>query len=450
MHTLANLIIERLGVNALYVFLGVIALSVTSSIIGCFAFLRKQALMGDALSHAVLPGICIAFLLSHQKNPWILFAGAGATAALGAWTVYAITTYTRCKPDSALAITLSVYFGLGIVLLTYIQQTGNAAQSGLDRVLFGQAASLLKEDVITIVIVSLVILVGVALVYKPLKILCFDPLFAHSIGINVQKYDMLLYVGLVLAVAVGLQTVGVVLMAALLVTPAAAARYWTNHLVTMLLVAAFFGAVSGAMGTYISASFSRMPTGPWIVLCAAGCFALSFLFAPERGWLGRLIRARNMERRSAEENVLKTLYQAGEERHAWDTAQSLSELQRLRPMALHRLQRTLRRLLRHGWITEPSQEAYTLTESGFLRAAAITRRHRLWETYLAQKMNIPADHVHRDAEEMEHLLAPEMEHLLADALGHPTHDPHGKPIPPISETQPPRQKEHLSRNPGGH
>lgn len=416
-------------INAAYVLLGCVLLGVTSGVLGCFAFLRKRSLMGDALAHAALPGVCAAFLLTGTKDPLVILLGATVSCWLGALAVDLIVNHTRCTEESALGMVLSVFFGIGILLLTHIQGTGQAGQSGLDKFLFGQAASLVGRDVAVLGGVSALLLAAVALLFKEFKVLSFDPDFATALGLRSKLLGVLLATLIVLAVAVGLQAVGVVLMAALLVTPAAAARYWTERLGVMLTLAGVFGGLSGALGAYISALSPRMPTGPWMVVAVTILFAVSILFAPERGLLARVLRRRRFRRQTADENILRTLYVLGEKDRDWHAARSVGELLRYRAMSGSLLSRTLVRLSSAGLVREVSEGRFALTDAGYERAARLTRLHRLWEVYLTRKLELAPDHVHDDAEEIEHILTPELEAQLAAVLDAPEEDPHASRIP---------------------
>lgn len=415
--------------NVVYVLAGCIILGISAGLLGCFAFLRKRSLLGDALSHAALPGVCMAFMLTGTKEPLVVLSGAVVSCWMGALAIEWIVKYTRCKEDSALGMVLSVFFGLGILLLTHIQKSGNAAQSGLDKFLFGQAASLVEKDVYLLGGLGLVLCAVVLVGYKELKIVSFDPDFARGIGLPVRAVEIALATMIVLAVCIGLQAVGVVLMAAMLVTPAAAARYWTDHLARMLLLAVLFGAISGFIGAYVSYLSARMPTGPWMVVGVTSIFIVSFLFAPRRGAMARVVRHRRFRRKTATENILRTLYKFGEAARDWHEPRSLGELLQHRDMPMGFLQRTVRSLEHEGFVSEASGGRFILTEAGIQEAERVTRLHRLWELYLMKKLEIAPDHVHDDAEEIEHILTPELEQRLLDELDGEDLDPHGQQIP---------------------
>ena len=289
-------ILNRFDYTLMIVAIGAALLGAVSGALGTYAVLRRQSLLGDAISHAALPGIAIAFLLTRSKAPLVLVLGAALAGWLGTLLIMSIVRMTRIKYDSALGIVLSTFFGFGLVLHTLIQRTGNANQAGLDTFLFGQAATILERDVFTIGILGGVAILITLIFWKELKLLVFDEGFAASLGFSPRALDILLTSLLVIAIVLGLQAVGAVLMSAMLVAPAVAARQWTDRLSVMMLLAAFFGALAGVSGTVISSSASRIPTGPTIVLCATVVVGFSILFALNRGLLWDWMRQRRNRR----------------------------------------------------------------------------------------------------------------------------------------------------------
>ena len=283
---------HTLNYTLIVVGIGSALLGIISGALGTYAVLRRQSLLGDAISHAALPGIALAFLLTGSKTPLILVFGAAMAGWVGTLLILSIVKLTRIKYDSALGLVLSTFFGFGLVLHTLIQRNGNANQAGLDTFLFGQAASLLERDVLTMGILGGIALLIMSLFWKELKLLVFDEGFATSIGLPVRALDVLLTSLLTVAIVLGLQAVGAVLMSAMLVAPAVAARQWTDRLGHMVLIAALFGAIAGVSGTLLSSSASRIPTGPTIVLCATLFVGLSFALAPNRGLVWHWVRHR--------------------------------------------------------------------------------------------------------------------------------------------------------------
>jgi len=270
--------------------LGTAILGAVTGMLGSFAVLRKQSLLGDAISHAALPGIAIAFLITGAKDSNVLLLGALVSGLLGTFWIRSIIKKTHLKSDTALGLILSLFFGFGMLLLTFIQKQPNANQAGLDKYLFGQAATLVESDVWLMAIVTGVCLFVLLLFWKEFKILLFDADYTKTLGFNTKFIDILITTFIVLAIVLGLQTVGVVLMSAMLLAPAAAARQWTNSLGFMVFLAALFGAFSGVFGTAISSSQNNLSTGPVIVIVAGVFVLVSFIFSPSRGLLFKQIR----------------------------------------------------------------------------------------------------------------------------------------------------------------
>lgn len=277
--------------NTRWILLGCLLLGFSSGIIGSFTFLRRQSLMGDTLAHAALPGICIAFMLTETKTIGWFLLGALVAGIVATFGISWITRFSRIKQDTAMGIVLTVFFGIGVVMLTRIQHSASGSQSGLDKYLFGQAASMVQTDVYVMGGVCLVLLIACLVWFKEFKLVSFDPGFARGMGLPVGALEQFILLLTVIAVVAGIQAVGVVLVAALLVTPAAAARCWTDSLALMVLLAGLFGALSGAAGTLFSTLVPNLPTGPVTVLAATVLFAGSALLAPRRGLLARKLRS---------------------------------------------------------------------------------------------------------------------------------------------------------------
>ncbi len=288
--------------------LGTMVMGIVCGLLGSFAVLRKQSLLGDAISHAALPGIALAFLITGSKEPLVLFIGAAVSGIIGTIWIRGITNRTHLKSDAALGIVLSVFFGFGMLLLTMIQKQPNANQAGLDKFLFGQAATIMEKDVWLMLIIGCISVLTLLLFWKEFKILAFDPQYAKTLGFNIKFLDILLTTLIVLAIVLGLQTVGVVLMSAMILAPAAAARQWTDKLGFMVVLAAIFGAASGVVGTAISASAIKIATGPVIVLVAVTFVLISFIFSPGRGLLSRQIRYYNNRKNLRLNKTLSLMY----------------------------------------------------------------------------------------------------------------------------------------------
>lgn len=414
--------------NVRYVVLGVILLSASSAIVGTFTFLQKKALVGDAVAHAVLPGVCLSFIISGTKDPILLVIGAFLTGWISLVLIDKITENSRIKEDTAIGLILSVFFGIGILLLTYIQHSGNANQSGLDSFLFGKAASLVAEDLQVFSIVSISLIIMVIIFFKELALISFDGAFARTIGLPVGLINLLLTTMTVMAVVVGIQAVGVVLMAAMLITPAASARFWTDNLIKMLFLAAGFAIVAALIGTYISYLAPRMPTGPWVVVVLSMFAFFSFFFSPKKGILKKQYDKRKFRKKMEYENILKAITQIDEQKNFVNEPVTKEEIINKRYFDADSLSRNLRKLKNEGYLDQ-KENLWVLTTAGINRGKRVIRLHRLWEVYLTQYLNIAPDHVHEDAENIEHILTPELEERLEKLLKFPRKDPHDSTIP---------------------
>lgn len=409
---------------------GSILLGVSCGLLGSFLVVRRMALVGDTLSHAVLPGVALGFMWNMSKDPIAIFVGAVIAGLLGTLVVSAITKTTRLKEDAALGLVLATFFAIGLVLMGIIQQSPNPNKSGLDKTLFGQAAALSGADVTLMGVTTGLTILLLLCFYKEFLAASFDPIFARAIGLPVRALHHTLMLLLAAAVVVALQAVGVVLVSAMLITPAATAYLLTHRLHRMLILAAVLGLCSGALGAFLSFLESNLPTGPCMVLASSSIFTVAFLFAPRHGILPQWWRRRSRSSRVARENTLKAIYQVlerGEFRHEGVT---LTDLAHHRRSTLETVEHELRVLERHDLATfdEPRKVAQ-LTPEGSRLAAAVVRNHRLWELYLTNRANYRPDHVHDDAEEMEHLLDEETVRRLERRLDFPERDPHGKVIP---------------------
>lgn len=415
-------------INTRYVVIGSILLASSTALVGCFTMLRHRSLLGDAIAHAVLPGICLAFWLTETKNPLVLLIGSFVSGWLSLVCIDWLAKHTRLKEDTIIASMLSLFFALGIVFLTAIQQTGLASQSGLDKYLFGQAASLIGTDLWVFGTVGLVLILSILLFYKEFKLLSFDPAFARVQGLPVDKLELLMTSLTVAAVVVGIQAVGVVMMAAMLITPAAAARFFTNRLPLMMALAAGFGAISGLAGAFISYTAPGMPTGPWIVMVVSIIALASFFFAPGKGIIYQWVKRRQLQEKILLENTLKLLYHLGESKGHLQAAHTLDELLAYRAMEPEVLQKALASL-RKKFHVRADNNTWSLTSTGLEQGKRVVKLHRLWELYLSRYLNLPDDHIHDDAEAMEHIITPKLEAWLEQQLQYPDQDPHGEAIP---------------------
>ncbi|MFV3074101.1 metal ABC transporter permease [Niveispirillum fermenti] len=291
-----------IGHNTLVVLGGATALGLAAGMVGCFMVLRRRALVSDALSHATLPGLVAAFLAGlalgvEGRSLPLLLAGAAASGALSVAAIQVITRWTRLAEDAAIGAVLSVFFGVGVVLLSVVQELPAANAAGLKGFLFGQTAAMHRGEALGLAALALLAAVAVWIFFKEFRLLAFDEGFARAAGWPTGRFDLGLMALVTLVTVVGLQTVGLVLIIALLITPAATARFWTDDLGHMLAIAGLFGAASGGIGALLSARFADLPAGAVIVLVATGFFFASLLVAPSRGLLGRSLRRARLRRR---------------------------------------------------------------------------------------------------------------------------------------------------------
>jgi manganese/zinc/iron transport system permease protein len=348
------------GYNTSIVLAGVIALGIGGGVIGVFSFLRKRALISDAISHATLPGIAIAFLIGIAlggtgRNLALLMAGAATTGVLGVLCVQWIRDYTRLPEDTAIGTVLSVFFGLGIVLLSHIQSQEAAGQAGLNSFLLGSTAALTAGEAQLIGGASLLTILIALLLLKEFGAVAFDEGFAAAQGWRIARLDLAM-IGLLLAiVAIGLKTVGLVLIIALVIIPPASARFWTEKLGRLVALSGLFGGLAGWTGGSLSALLPDMPAGAVIVLAAATIFAFSLMFAPRRGVIGWAVRRLKMRLRAASVRGLLAMADG------YLPPDGLSyQVIRLR-----------------GYIDGDAR----ITESGRRAAAEMRRQDRLWQTY---------------------------------------------------------------------
>lgn len=285
---------------------------IAAGTMGCLAYWKRQSLMSDALAHAALPGVVIAFLLLGEKNLFVMIIGASISALIGASFIQWIRSSTRISADTAMGMVLSIFFGLGIMLLTVVNRTSGGNQSGLDSFIFGQAASMVRSDVTTMLILALAVILIVFIAFKEWKIYLFDPEFAKGLGLSLKWMNGLYTTILVTTIVIGIQAVGVILIAALLIIPSVSARYWTQSFQRMIIISALFGGVAGALGTFISALGRGWPTGPFIVIVASALFFLSLFFGKEKGILVKYLQLK-MQKRLVNIHTSKALRTKGVE-----------------------------------------------------------------------------------------------------------------------------------------
>lgn len=413
--------------NTRVVTLGAMLLGCAGGMVGSFTLLRKRALMGDALSHATLPGIALAFILATYwgldgKSLPILLLGATITGLLGVGTILLIRNLTRLKEDTALGAVLSVYFGAGVVLLRIVQQMKSGHAAGLESFIYGKTASMGVADTTLIAVTAACCIAVCLLLYKQFKLLCFDEAFAASKGLPVLLLDLTLMGTVVAVCIVGLQAVGLILMIALLVIPAAAARFWTEKMWKMVAISSALGATGGMVGAGVSALFAKLPSGAMIVLVCAGFFVISMVFGSARGlilrWWRRAELIHNVDRQHLLRAMFEILDATGDDPLHSQREIALAQLMNKRSWSTWRLKLATWLAARAG-LLQSSADAVQFTAEGAEEAARLTRQHRLWELYLINYAEVAPGRVDQDADAIEHVLEPQvvarLETLLKEA-----------------------------------
>jgi len=400
----------RAGFNTNMVIAGTTLLGLAAGVIGVFALLRKRSLMTDALSHATLPGIALAFLAAgwlgfEGRTLPVLLLGATVTGVIGVLCIQAILRFSRLHEDAAIGIVLSVFFGAGIVGLSYIQANAAAGSAGLNKFIYGQAATMQPPDVMLMGAIALAGIVATLLFLKEFALVCFNDAFAKVDGWPVGIIDLVM-MGLVVIVTVaGLQAVGLILVVAMLIIPAVAARFWTERLWLLVVIAGVIGGSSGYLGSVVSALLPRKPAGAVIVLSSGAIFIISLVAAPARGVIASTVRRLRLRFRIAGDHLLERAHELA------SPALDRSEVDRLsdvrgwsrpfRSLLLASLRK--RRLIERG-----VRGAVTVSQAGLDRGARVARNHALWEQYLVAYADIAPSHVDWSVDQVEHVLSDQL------------------------------------------
>jgi manganese/zinc/iron transport system permease protein len=424
--------------------LGSMLMCLSSALVGVIVFLRKRSLLGEALSHATYPGVVLSILFmavffptAHDLMASAVLVGALLTSLLGLWVIEKMEHRLRVKNDAALCFVLSVFFGTGVLIASRIQSTHALWYKSAQIFLYGQAATMTDIHVYIYAVLALILIAVLLCLYHPIQMALFDRDFSKTVGVALRSIDTALFLLLVLAIVIGIRSVGVVLMAGMLIAPAVAARQLSQRLWVVLIYAGGIGALSGFLGNYLSVEIPHwvsqeeafsLPTGPMILLSASLICFLTLLCAPQNGLISRVVRIVRFKRQCHAENVLKNFWRQGADYEA-----TPAEIQRWLPLSFFQRKHLLSLLKDQGWLEETPSRNLKLTKDGCLRASRIVRFHRLWEAYLVF-LGQGVEKVHRSAEEMEHIITPELEKELEELLGDPKHDPHAQPIPRKEET----------------
>ena len=395
-------------------------------LMGGFLLLRKRSLMGDTLSHATLPGVGLSFILAvalggDGKSLPILLVGAAITGVIGCAAVLFIREQTRIKDDAAMGIVLSVFFGAGIAILGVIQTMPEGSAAGLESFIYGKTASMVMSDFQILVFVTICVITCSLLLFKEFPLLCFDETFAAALGWPVKFLDILLLALITAVTVTGLQAVGLILIIAFLITPAAAARFWTNQLDRMLVLSALIGGASGWLGASLSAFIPRLPAGAVIVLVAALFFVVSMLIGTERGVMVRFLRQSQLKKRMGRQHLLRALYEILEGGRLTEELNirtvPFRQIRGRRTWSDTQLRDYIRRAYNDGLVEAPNKVgSILLTKTGLAEAAQVTRNHRLWEMYLIEYADVAPSRVDRDADMVEHVLGEKMVTRLENKL----------------------------------
>ncbi len=411
--------------NTRVVVLGVMILGVAAGLVGTFLLLRKRSLFGDAISHASLPGICISYLImvaatGSGKNLVGLLGGALVSGLIGMGCILLIIAFTSIKEDTAIGIVLSVFFGSGIALMGIIQKMSTGSAAGLESYIYGKTASMIAQDAIVIAAAAVVILLLILMLIKELNLATFDPAFAASEGYPVLFLDLVIVGLAVLLTVIGLQAVGLILIIALLIIPASAARFWTERLSVMLTLSCIFGAASGYLGASLSASIPNLPAGAIIVITSGVFFVISMLFGKEKGLVSHVYKTYRFDRAMAENRMLITFFRltvmgkasgffpfAAVTKNALISQSPAKKI--LSEFSLHNLQRK-------KYIEKIDGKNMCLTPSGFDEAQKCIRNHELQHIFLRAFPELAQGLHRRDEAHIEDFIGDEVLTILQNEL----------------------------------
>jgi manganese/zinc/iron transport system permease protein len=414
----------------------------SASIIGVIVFVRRRSLIGEALSHAAYPGVVIMMLImigtSFEKIKYLavlVLIGALITSILGYRCVDWLEKKGRVSSDASLCFVLASFLGIGILCASHLQMSAPVWYQRVQSLLYGQSATMTQTHVWIYTFLAFFVIAVIALLYHPIRIHLFDSAFASTIGIKGRLVDSAITFLVALAVVIGLRSVGVILMAGMLIAPALAARQWTAKLHKIFMLSGVIGLLSGLIGNILSVYLSlelsllashkiTIPTGPMILIVASFCVFFSLLFAPRSGLVARLLRSHHFRTRCMEENLLKTLWKAGSTRTF-----THRDIRLIFPNNTFMLTVMLWKMSLRNELSISEGWCYSLAPKGTSRATRLVRLHRLWEAYLHYNMGVDPSEIHKHAEEIEHILTPEIEEELVKILGDQTTCPHERPIP---------------------
>lgn len=417
--------------------IGSILMCLSSSIVGVIVVLRKRSLLGETLSHASYPGIAlgVTFLAGVISPLSDIFAVAVLVCAfisswIGMWLIDFLRTRFMVKDDAALCFVLSSFFGFGVLIASRMQTTHALLFKQIQGFLYGQTATMRDVHIVVYGLLFVIMLSCVGLLFREMQIFMFDRSFGKSMGMNIKLVETVIAILSVLAIVIGIRSVGVIMMAGMLIAPALAARQFSDRLKIIFILAGAIGALSGFFGNYFSVILPMMigatklslPTGPMILLTASFVCITSLLCAPKKGLIPRILRIKRFQRNCQQENILKFFWKC-----AIDEGLMIDQIAKSLGLSYWLLRSRIQRLVKKKWLIKQGS-LFFLTPLGEQKARDVVRLHRLWELYLVH-LGQAKDRVHASAEEMEHIITPELEKQLTEFLKNPTKDPHNQPIP---------------------
>lgn len=402
--------------SLLLVCLGLFFLAVNTALVGVIVFLQKKTLMSEALGHAALPGLVLGFLLTGgDKDFFWLLSGIFISNVLAIAFAFHLEKHTKFKPDAVVALTLSVFYGLGVFCFSLLQNSTDFEQAGLDRYLLGRPAAISTLDVYALGIFTILIMCFVFFRAKAIHIILFDRAFAQLKNFPIVTYQILFSVFLVLGIGIGIQAVGAILMSAFLILPAVVARRFSYQLNNLFIIAIFINLFAVSLGLFLSYQNEKIATGAIIIFLLSSIAFLLFFFAPNNGLLIQHLQQKWKKIKMEEENILKTVYEILKENQDVLNPIPIQKLIDLQIFSSKKTLKIIKRLEKQKQLIS-NQKIILLTEQGFTKAEKIYHLHLLWEKYLKEKMDFQSDHVHNMAEWAEHLTTPELEKMLHSDL----------------------------------
>jgi ABC-type Mn2+/Zn2+ transport system permease subunit/Mn-dependent DtxR family transcriptional regulator len=419
MESITNLIEVMSSEWALRALIASSMVGLMCGILGCFIVLRNMSLLGDALSHAVLPGVFFAFLLVGYSTIGF-FVGSTVAGLITAFAISWIQQNVKTKNDAAIGIIFTAMFSIGVMGISWLNQS-EGVHLDLKDFLFGNVLGISNEDIYLTFGIALYTMVCVFLFYRYLFITTFQPTIAETMGISAKTIHYFLMLLLSFVIVASLRTVGVILVVAMLITPAATALLLSERLKRVIVISAVIGVLSAALGLVCSIVLETTP-GPAMTLCATLFYFLAVLFSPTQGLLFKYNQNRIEKRRILREDILRQVIKKQPE------GTSIAALTERLNIPESRIQSTVNVMTKSNLITRMSDKVI-LTDAGINKAEQLVRAHRLWETYQVRKMGLDSNQIHNEADQIEHFLSEELLDEIDRELGFPTKDPHNSPIP---------------------